>query len=108
MPYLHHFTEEQADDIRREIAAYIRPYRIRFYFVLTGFLIFAAIGLWAYQASVDSSRDRVCRTAAENRKVLSDILLLASHPPPDATAEQRERTQAFFDRAQKILTRPVC
>ena len=79
MPHLEHFTEVQADEVRQEFVYYLRPYRIRFWLVLAGFIIGSTLGLFAYEHVLNTETQDSIHNAHVNcvltRQLVINIVL---------------------------------
>lgn len=81
MPYLKQseFTEAQADEIRAEIHLMLQPYRIRFWFILVGFLIAVTLGALAWQSTQSNKAIRATEEAhvgcVQSHVLVSDVVL---------------------------------
>ena len=65
MPELVHFSEVQKREIRKELIYFLHPYRVRFYLVLTGFLVGITLALYGYsttQSHQDTQLHELCRS----------------------------------------------
>lgn len=72
MPALKHFSDDQKEEIRKEIALFIAPYRVRFWLIIVGFLVGATIGLYGYKSGIDSATHNAC---VQDRQLIIGIVL---------------------------------
>ena len=97
MPHLKHFTEEQADEIRKTIADVTRSYRIRYWFVIGGFVLFGTFGLYGYKHVQDQTVHESC--VVSHQLVIGIILRSV-----DATyADYQKNPQSVLDKYKVVL-----
>lgn len=108
MPKLVHFTEDQMEEIRGEIKTFLRPYRIRFYAVLLGFLVAISGSAYLYQETQTTDVARACRIE-KNLVGLITVAIPRSHVKGRTPAQQRN-VDEFYRRlkAADILSTPDC